>query len=87
MSAPAIKYQTCINKAPAKENACMTGFDHGAKKMSMVPEMAEGANSKDYGEGYKAGREFAHKQTGSRRRKYKRYVRKTRRNKNVNGRK
>lgn len=80
------KYKTCLGKPPANENACMTGFNHGLKKYEMSEEMASGPYARDYGEGYKAGREVAFKQTGSKR-KTKKSARKTRRVKKLNGRK
>lgn len=73
------------NKNPPAQNMCSTGFDHGFKKQQMVDEYASGKYGNEYGTGYKAGREYAFKQTGSRRKTKK--MRKTRRVKKVNGRK
>lgn len=80
--------EVCKDKKTLRQtNSCIIGFQHGKKKMKMEDEYAEGPLGRDYGDGYKAGREYAFEQTGSRRRKYKSKVRKTRRNKSVNGRK
>ena len=75
----------CQNKSIPGMNRCLIGFQHGKKKAKMEDELAEGPLGRDYGDGYRAGREYAFKQTGSRRKTKK--MRKTRRVKKVNGRK
>jgi len=78
--------EVCGNKPLEKQNRCLIGFQHGKKKMTMEDELAAGPLGRDYGDGYKVGRELAYKQTGSKR-KTKKRVRKTRRTKKLNGRK
>lgn len=73
-------------KNPAAENMCQTGFNHGFRKQEMEDEYAAGKYAKEYGIGYKSGREYSFQQTGSKR-KTKRKARKTRRTKKLNGRK
>ena len=79
--------EICQSKSTLRAtNRCLVGFQHGKKKMKMEDEFAEGPLGRDYGDGYRAGRELAFQQTGSKR-KVKRNVRKTRRTKKLNGRK
>ncbi len=78
--------EVCGNKSLEKQNRCLIGFQHGKKKMAMEDELAAGPLGRDYGDGYKVGREIAFQQTGSKR-KTKKHVRKTRRTKKLNGRK
>lgn len=79
--------EVCGNKKVQGHNACLIGFQHGKRKRQMEEEFAgDPSVGRDYGDGYRAGREYIFKQTGSRRRRSKK-VRKTRRIKNVNGRK
>jgi hypothetical protein len=77
----------CKNKSIPAMNRCMIGFQHGKKKMQMEDVLASGPLGRDYGDGYKVGREKAFDQTGSRRRKSKKQSNKTRRVKKLNGRK
>jgi len=78
--------EVCMDKSIPGMNRCMVGFQHGKKKMKMEDDLAEGPLGRDYGDGYKVGRELAFQQTGSKRRKTRK-ARKTRRVKKVNGRK
>jgi len=66
---------------------CQIGFQDGLKKRQMEKDLASGPLGRDYGDGYRAGREYAFDMTGSRRRKTKKRARKTRRTKKLNGRK
>lgn len=66
----------CQDKTIRGMNRCLIGFQHGKRKAKMQDELAEGPLGRDYGDGYKAGREYAFKQTGSRRKTKK--TRKTR---------
>lgn len=79
--------QLCGDKSIPGENACKIGFQHGKRKRQMEEEFAgDPSVGRDYGDGYRAGREYIFKMTGSRRRRSKK-VRKTRRVKKLNGRK
>jgi len=78
--------QICMSKPIKGLNRCLIGFQHGRKKLKMEDDLAEGPLGRDYGDGYKVGRELAFQQTGSKR-KTKRRTRKTRRVKKLNGRK
>jgi hypothetical protein len=80
-------HEVCGDKNVKGYNACVIGVQHGKRKRQMEEEFAgDPSVGRDYGDGYKVGREYAFKMTGSRRRRSKK-VRKTRRVKNVNGRK
>lgn len=61
--------EVCGDKNIPQMNRCMIGFQHGKKKMKMEDELAAGPLGRDYGDGYKVGREIAFSQTGSKRRK------------------
>lgn len=75
--------EVCEDKDIPQMNRCKIGFQHGKKKMKMEDNLAEGPLGRDYGDGYKVGRELAFKQTGSRRRKTRKSkkTRRTRRHK------
>ena len=75
--------EVCEDKDIPQMNRCKIGFQHGKKKMKMEDDLAEGPLGRDYGDGYKVGRELAFKQTGSRRRKTRKSkkTRRTRRHK------
>lgn len=75
--------EVCEDKDIPQMNRCKIGFQHGKKKMKMEDVLAEGPLGRDYGDGYKVGRELAFKQTGSRRRKTRKSkkTRRTRRHK------
>jgi hypothetical protein len=72
--------EVCKDKDIRQMNRCLIGFQHGKKKMKMEDILAEGPLGRDYGDGYKVGREFAFKQTGSKRktRKHKKHSKKSR---------
>jgi len=78
--------EVCGSKQIVKENRCLIGYQHGLKKAKMEDELASGPLGRDYGDGYRLGREIAYQQTGSKR-KTKKRARKTRRAKKLNGRK
>lgn len=76
----------CGSKPIEKSNRCLIGFQHGKKKAKMEEGLAAGPLGKDYGDGYKLGRELAFQQTGSKRKtKRNTRARKTRRTKKLNG--
>jgi len=80
-------YEVCSNRSVPGQNACLIGFSDGKRKKQMEEEFAGNpAVARDYGDGYRAGREYSFKMTGSRRKRSKK-VRKTRRVKKLNGRK
>jgi hypothetical protein len=76
-------FEACKSKKTLQQtNRCVMGFQHGKKKLKMEDEYAEGPLGRDYGDGYKAGREYAFEQTGSRR-KITRKNKKTKKNRKI----
>ena len=55
--------EVCEDKDIPQMNRCKIGFQHGKKKMKMEDNLAAGPLGRDYGDGYKVGRELAFKQT------------------------